>query len=96
MQFILIMKNYLIKTKSGDTEHGIIGNLLETTSYDTRGIWSQGNADSNDNGSSIENAESSIDLQVISAENLSLTIESDPSQDEIVIASQDAECLVVR
>ena len=46
--------------------------------------------------SSIENAESSIDLHVISAENLSLTIESDPSQDEIVVASQDAECLVVR
>ena len=85
----------LKKIKTGDAEHGIIGSLLETSSYGTTGIWSQGNEDANDD-SSIENNKPSVDLQAISAENLSLAIESDPSQDDIVIASQEAECLVVR
>ncbi|MGA9845541.1 MAG: DUF4011 domain-containing protein [Nitrososphaeraceae archaeon] len=85
----------LKKTKSGDADHGIIGNLLETPSYETTGIWSQGNEGDNDDNS-IEKTEPGVALQGISAENLSLAIESDPSQDEIVIASQDAECLVVR
>jgi hypothetical protein len=85
----------LKKTKSGDAEHGIVGKLLETSSYDAMGIWSQGNEVGNDD-SNIENTEPGVDLQGISAENLSLAIESDPSQDEIVVASQDSECLVVR
>jgi hypothetical protein len=83
----------LRKTKLGDIELGIIGRLLETMSYDTREIWSHGNEDEyNDDNSSTENT----NLQAIPSENLSLAIKSDPSQDEIVAASQDAECLVVR
>lgn len=56
----------------------------------------QGGDDDDDNDSSIEGTRSVVDLQEIPAENLSLAIESDPSQDEIVITSEDAECLVVR
>ena len=40
--------------------------------------------------------EPGLEIDSIPTENLSLAIESDPSQDGIVIAAQDAECLVVR
>lgn len=85
----------LNKTKSGDTEHGVIGSLLETASYDTKGIWSQGN-ENEDDERSTENTQSGDYIQETAAENLNLSIESDPSQDEIVVASREAKCLVVR
>jgi AAA domain len=91
-------KELLKKTKSGDTEHGIIGSLLETSSYDTKGLWTRDDEGGNDGHDEIdiEDTESNINHQTISAENLNLAVESDPSQDEIVVASQDTKCLVVR
>jgi AAA domain len=81
------------KAKSGETDQGIIDNLLETCSIDGGEIWGQGNNEDNNNN---ENPDRDIKLDTISADELSLAIESDPSQDRIVVASQDTECLVVR
>jgi very-short-patch-repair endonuclease len=71
-------------------DFGIIGTLLRETSAD-HDIVSQ--VDSNKNN---KDESESIKLDEISADALNLSMESDASQDSVVVASQSSQCTVVR
>lgn len=70
----------------GESNLGIIDDLLESPSLDNS-VWDEGIG---------EEHFSEIDLDSIPSKNLNLVIESDASQDSVIIASQSSECTVVR
>jgi very-short-patch-repair endonuclease len=74
------------KAESGETNQGIIDNLLEIPSPDD--LWSEGNE-----GSEVVD---NIDLDAIPIKQLNLAIESDASQEAVIVAAQSSECTVVR
>lgn len=74
------------RAESGETNQGIIDNLLEIPS--PQDLWNEGN----DGGGAIDG----IDLDKIPARNLNLVIESDASQEAVIVAAQSSECTVVR
>ena len=79
-------KQLLKKVKDfGESNLGIIDELLESPSVDN--VW--------DEGIGKEHFYE-IDLDSIPSKNLNLVIESDTSQDSVIIASQSSECTVVR
>ena len=74
------------RAESGETNQGIIDNLLEIPSPEDN--WNGGD-DEND-------IPDDIDLDTIPAESLNLVLESDASQEAVIVAAESAECTVVR
>lgn len=75
----------LKKVLSGETNLGVIDNLLEAPS--TEDIWSEGNG---------EKEAGLVDLDSISAADLNIALDSDSSQDGVIVAAHSNECTVVR
>lgn len=73
------------KAETGETNQGIIDNLLEIPSEED--LWDEGG-----NGQKFTD----LDLDQIPTRNLNLVIESDASQDGVIVAAQSSECTVVR
>lgn len=74
------------RANAGETNQGIIDNLLEAPA-DPSKPWDEG----------VEGSESElIDLDMISDKDLNFVIQSDASQDGVVVAAQSSECVVVR
>lgn len=73
------------KAEAGETNQGIIDNLLEIPSEED--LWDEGG-----NGHKSDD----IDLDQIPTRNFNLVIESDASQDGVIVAAQSSECTVVR
>jgi superfamily I DNA and/or RNA helicase/very-short-patch-repair endonuclease len=69
----------------GESNLGIIDELLETPSVDD--VWDEGTG---------KEQFTELDLDSIPSKDLNLVIESDTSQDSVIIASQSSECTVVR
>jgi hypothetical protein len=69
-------------------QFGIIGTLLDETSLDYN------SPNEGENGHKIEPV--LVNLDEISADELNLAMESDASQDSIVVSSQSSQCTVVR
>lgn len=74
------------RAESGETNQGIIDNLLEIPSPEDS--WSTGDGENDIGGD--------IDLDTIPAESLNLVLESDASQEAVIVAAESAECTVVR
>jgi very-short-patch-repair endonuclease len=74
------------RAESGETNQGIIDNLLEIPSAED--LWNEGNE-----GKEVED---NIDLDKIPAKELNLVVESDASQEAVIVAAQSSECTVVR
>lgn len=75
----------LKKVLAGEINLGVIDDLLEAPA--TEDIWSEGNGD--------KEAESVV-LDDISAMNLNIALDSDSSQDSVIVAAHNNECTVVR
>ena len=73
------------RAESGETDQGIIDNLLEVASPED--LWNEG---------AESEVGDDIDLDSIPTERLNLVLESDSSQEAAIIAAQSAECTVVR
>lgn len=80
----------LKKVKSGQGNIGIIDNLLEVPSYEDN-VWDEGS-----NGNETDDDGKEFDLDNISTKKLNIVIDSDSSQENVILASDEQECTVVR
>ncbi|GAB4296030.1 MAG: hypothetical protein Kow0090_11040 [Myxococcota bacterium] len=85
------------RAKSGETDQGIVDNLLDAPADDTKS--NSGDMPSMNRSffnSTRDIFNSDVNLDQVPADSINTVLPSDPSQDEVIVKAQKADCVVVR